>query len=66
MIVVVLLVNIVAWTLWNHASSERIDRITVAVLKGTCASHLPHPGCIKNADWCAGTGVGTTFAMRRA
>ena len=32
----------------------------------TCASHLSHPGCIKNADRSAGTGDGTIFAVRRA
>ena len=31
-----------------------------------CASHLSHPGCIKNADRSAGTGDGTIFAVRRA
>ena len=30
------------------------------------ASHLSHPGCIKNADRSAGTGDGTIFAVRRA
>ena len=32
----------------------------------SCASHLSHPGCIKNADRSAGTGDGTIFAVRRA
>ena len=37
-----------------------------ALLIATCASHLSHPGCIKNADRSAGTGDGTIFAVRRA
>ena len=31
-----------------------------------CASHLSHPGCIKNADRSAGSGDGAIFAVRRA
>ena len=34
--------------------------------KVPCASHLSHPGCIKNADRSAGTDDGTIFAVRRA
>ena len=37
-----------------------------ATSPATCASHLSHPGCIKNADRSAGTGDGTIFAVRRA
>ena len=36
------------------------------LIEQTCASHLSHPGCIKNADRSAGTGDGTIFAVRRA
>ena len=38
----------------------------LAMVVVACASHLSHPGCIKNADRSAGTGDGTIFAVRRA
>ena len=39
---------------------------TPDIVSSGCASHLSHPGCIKNADRSAGTGDGTIFAVRRA
>ena len=42
------------------------DEAPPSILSSTCASHLSHPGCIKNADRSAGTGDGTIFAVRRA
>ena len=41
-------------------------RAVAKAAASTCASHLSHPGCIKNADRSAGTGDGTIFAVRRA
>ena len=46
------------------SSPVRLSVVKRALL--TCASHLSHPGCIKNADRSAGTGDGTIFAVRRA
>ena len=39
---------------------------SLGLRRSGCASHLSHPGCIKNADRSAGTGDGTIFALRRA
>ena len=54
----------------DEESARRRDGV-VRVMANTlpqprCASHLSHPGCIKNADRSAGTGDGTIFAVRRA
>ena len=48
-----------------HAEGE-VGDVIVGGVPPPCASHLSHPGCIKNADRSAGTGDGTIFAVRRA
>ena len=52
------------------ATNAGVQRAAVPLpLRGPlrpCASHLSHPGCIKNADRSAGTGDGTICAVRRA
>ena len=48
------------------SSSMSCPRAFTASAITACASHLSHPGCIKNADRSAGTGDGTIFAVRRA
>ena len=54
--------RIVGWRVSRTAPCRLCSRCP-----GTsCASHLSHPGCIKNADRSAGTGDGTIFAVRRA
>ena len=62
-----------AFTLPDDLAYQRHGLIFGARLAAatTCASHLSHPGCIKNADRSAGTGAShlshcTIFAVRRA
>ena len=52
------------FSLVDELSNEQ--RSALDTIEKGCASHLSHPGCIKNADRSAGTGDGTIFAVRRA
>ena len=51
---------------WFFASRSTYSSNALFAALASCASHLSHPGCIKNADRSAGTGDGTIFAVRRA